>query len=74
MKTNMPHIHIEAKNVERLNIWNALAQSRRDARDDEMATVMFKKNRTDIYVAMPLDEWMELYKAWEKEQKNGKDA
>ena len=70
VKHNMPHLHIEAKNVERLNIWNALEQSKRDASEDDMAVVMFKRNRSDIYVAMSLDDFMDLYKAWEKEQKN----
>lgn len=66
VKTNMRGIHIEAKAVERLNIWDALEQSKRDSGEDEKAVVMFKRNRSDIYVAMPLDEWMELYKAWER--------
>lgn len=66
VKHNMPRIHIEAKDVEKLNIWNALEQSKRDAGEDEIPVVMFKRNKTKVYVAMPLDEFMELYKAWEK--------
>ena len=66
VKTNMKGIHIEAKNVEHLNIWGALEQSKRDAGNDEMPVVMFKRNRSQIYVAMPMDDFMVLYKAWEK--------
>ena len=69
VKTNMLGIHIEAKDVEKLNIWNALEQSRRDAGEDEMAVVMFKRSKTKIYVAMEMDEFMEMYSCWEKEQR-----
>ena len=34
-----------------------------------MAVVMFKRSRTKIYVAMELDEFMEMYSCWEKEQR-----
>ena len=70
VKHNMHRIHIEAKDVEKLNIWNALEQSKRDAREDEIPVVMFKRNRTQVYVAMPFDEFMDFYEAWEKEQTN----
>lgn len=70
VKTNMNGIHIEAKAVEKLNLWNALAQSERDAGEDEKAVVMFKRNRSDIYVAISLDDFMEMYQCWEKEQLN----
>lgn len=70
VKTNMSGIHIEAKSVERLNVWNALAQSERDAGEDEKPVVMFKKNRSQIYVAMSLDDFMEFYKAWEEKEQS----
>lgn len=70
VKHNMHRIHIEAKDVEKLNIWNALEQSKRDAGEDEIPVVMFKRNRTQVYVAMPFDEFMDFYEAWEKEQTN----
>ena len=71
VKHNMHRLHIEAKDVEHLNIWNALEQSKRDAGEDEIPTVMFKRNRSQVYVALPFEEFMDLYMAWEKEQKNG---
>lgn len=70
VKHNMHRIHIEAKDVEKLNIWNALEQSKRDAGDDEIPVVMFKRNRTQVYVAMPFEEFIEMHQAWEREQTN----
>lgn len=72
VKHNLTRLHIEAKDVEKLNIWNALEQSKRDAGEDEVAVVMFKRNRTKVYVAIEFDEFMDMYKAWETEQLNGK--
>lgn len=69
VKHNALRLHIEAKNVERLNIWKALEQSKRDAGTEEIPIVVFKKNRSKTYVALPFEEFMELYQAWEREQK-----
>lgn len=66
VKHNMKRIHIEAKNVEALNIWKALEQSERDAGDGETPIVIFRRNRSKDYVALQFDHFMELYKAWEK--------
>lgn len=62
----LPGVHIEAKNVERLNIWSALAQSKRDAEAEEgkgeIPAVFFKRNRSGgWYVAMPLSDFVRLY-------------
>ena len=58
------NIHIECKNVERLNIWDAMAQSKHDARTGEMPTVMHKKNNTEWLVTQPLENWITLYRAY----------
>lgn len=65
VKTNMKGIHIEAKNVEHLNMWSAIAQSERDAGEGEMPIVVFKRNRSNVYVTMSFDDFIVLYKAWE---------
>ena len=57
-------IHIEAKNTERLNIYDAVDQAKRDAREGEIPTVFHKKNRKEWLVTMPLTEWVKLYKAF----------
>lgn len=58
----LPHIHIEVKRVERLNIYDAMSQSIRDAKAYEMPTVMHRTNNRDWLVTMPLDEWLKIYK------------
>lgn len=66
VKHNMVGVHIEAKNTEHLNIWKALEQSRRDAGEGEIPLVMFTRNREKDYAAMPFEDFMKLYQAWEK--------
>ena len=69
VKHNATRLHIEAKAVEHLNIWNALEQSKRDAGENEIPIVVFKRNRSKDYVALPFEEFMELYQAWERSLK-----
>lgn len=61
----MPGIHCECKAVEKLNIWEALSQSRRDSEADgngDIPAVFFKRNRTGWFVALPLSDFVDLYK------------
>ena len=62
VKHNMPNIHIEAKAVEKLNLWNALAQSEKDAGADEIPVVVFKRNRSKDYVALSFEDFIEIFK------------
>lgn len=55
-------VHIECKRVERLNIDQAMEQSLNDARSDERAVVMHRKNGRPWLVTMLLDDWVELYR------------
>lgn len=62
--TGLPGIHVEVKNVQRLNIWEALAQSKRDSETDgnsDSSAVFFKRNRSGWYVALPLSDFIRLY-------------
>ena len=61
----LPGIHIESKAVERLNLYDAVNQSKRDAKDDELPAVFHKKNNCEILVTMPLDVFMDIYREWE---------
>lgn len=61
----LPKIHIECKRVERLNIEDAMAQSKRDAKEDEIPTVMHRKNECEWLVTMRIDDFMKLYKEYE---------
>lgn len=61
----LPGVHVEAKNVQRLNIWAALAQSKRDAEADgngDIPALFFKRNYCGWYVALPLVDFVRLYK------------
>ena len=58
----LPGIHIECKRVERLNLEDAMAQSKRDAREGEIPTVMHRKNNCEWLVTMRLEDWIEFYK------------
>ena len=50
----------ECKNVERLQIWKAIEQCEENNPDGSNAAVVFKKNRKDPFVAIPLDVFIDL--------------
>lgn len=58
-------VHIECKRVEKLNIYDAMSQAKRDAKDNEKPTVFHRKNNCEWLVTMRLDDWIELYREWE---------
>lgn len=63
----LPGIHIECKRVERLNIYDAMAQSKSDARDGEIPVVMHRRDNDEWKVTMRLDDFMFLYNAsWDE--------
>lgn len=67
----LPRIHVEAKHVERLNIYDAMAQAKRDAEASgkgNLPAVFHKKNHSEILVTMTLDDWFSLYREWETEK------
>lgn len=55
-------VSIEVKCVEKLNIWQALEQAARDADPLHLPVVVFKRNGTDWYAALPADELWTLLK------------
>ena len=52
--------HIECKRVEKLNIDDAMAQSVRDARENEIPIVCHRKNRKEWLVTLRLRDFMEV--------------
>ena len=60
----LKHIHCEVKRVEKLNIYDAIEQAKRDAKNGDMPTVFHRKNRCNWLVTMELDEFMELYEGY----------
>lgn len=62
-------IHIEAKHQERMQLYDWMAQAKRDAvGTGNLPTVFHKKNNAPILVTMELDDWMKLYQAYELDQ------
>lgn len=61
----LPHIHIECKRVEKLNIDKAMQQSMEDSRENEVPVVIHRKDRQRWLVTMTLDEWMRFYERWD---------
>lgn len=70
----LPHIHVEAKHVERLNIYDAMAQAKRDAAANgqgKIPAVFHKKNNCNILVTVEFDDFMQIYREFEAGQKGG---
>lgn len=61
----VPRIHIECKAVERLNLYDAIGQARRDSRDGELPVVIHKKNYCEDLVTMRFEDWIKLYREYE---------
>ena len=57
----LPSIHIECKRVERLNLYDAMAQSKHDARVGELPAVFHRRNNCKWLVTMELADWMQIY-------------
>lgn len=57
---DLPWLHVEVKNAERLNIDDALAQAERDRRLWTIPLVMHKKNFTGWKVTMSFEDWLKI--------------
>lgn len=68
VKSNMYGVHWEIKRTERLRLHDALNQSKRDAGEDEMAVVGYRRNHDEWIVIQPFEDWIRLFKAYEREQ------
>lgn len=64
----LPFLHIEVKRVERLNLIDAISQSKRDTKNNDLPIVAHKKNRCEWLVTMRMDDWFKLYREWEVRQ------
>ena len=63
-------LHIECKRVEKLNINSALMQAEADARAGEMPCVMHRRNHEEWKATVRLDDFLKLWRAYEKERNN----
>ena len=50
----------ECKNVEKLNIWNALKQARSHT-SKHIPALVFTRNREQTYIALDLDDFLKLF-------------
>lgn len=72
----VPGVHIECKAVEKLNLESAYAQSVRDAEaagKGEYPIVIHKKARKQPMITMALEDWIVMYLAWAREDKNDEE-
>lgn len=60
----LPNIHIECKRVEKLNLYDAMAQAIHDAKKGELPAVFHRRNHCEWLVTMRLDDWIKLYKEY----------
>ncbi len=61
----LPYMHVEVKRVEKLNIDNALEQSMRDAKDEQIPIVAHRKNRTDWKITLSAKDFFKIYREFE---------
>lgn len=62
LRSRFPY-SIECKNQERISIWDALAQAEAHARNDTTTpALVFHRNRSRTWVAIPIDDWLHLLK------------
>lgn len=60
----LPRIHIECKRVEKLNIYDAVAQAIHDKKDGELPAVFHRRDRMNWLVTMPLEDWVTMYREY----------
>ena len=61
----IPGIHIEVKRVEKFNLYDALDQSKRDARNGEIPTVFHRRNNCEWVVCLRLPDFINIVREWE---------
>ena len=65
----LPGIHIECKRTEKLSLYDAVNQAKRDSKDKNQLPVVFhRKNNCEWLAIMTLDDFMEIYREWEAGQ------
>lgn len=61
-------VHIECKRVEKLNVYDAMDQSIRDANKDEIPAVFWRKNRKAWLVTLTLEDFMKIWRNYDTER------
>lgn len=66
----LPGIHIEVKRTERAMLYDWMSQAKSDARDGETPVIFHRRNDHSWLAIMDMDDWIEMYKAYELENAN----
>lgn len=69
----VPGIHVEVKFQEKMMLYPWMEQAVRDSTENgsgNLPTVFHKQSRKDLLVTMRFEDWIELYKVWERESKD----
>ena len=62
----LPGIHIECKRTEKLSLYDAVNQAKRDSEgSDELPVVFHRKNHCEWLAILPLEDFMKLYAEYE---------
>lgn len=69
---DLPGVHIECKRTEKLRLWDALAQSKRDAAPDEVPLVVHRANRKPWIVVVELGRLPELAEKIAERMRDGR--
>ena len=65
-------IHLEVKFQEKMHLYDWMDQAVRDSEAEgkgNLPVVIHKQNRKDMLVTMRADDWIKLYKEWERVSK-----
>ena len=62
----LPSIHIEVKRTERLNIDDAITQSKSDCKPNQLPIVAHRKNNKHWLITMDVDDWFKIYNVYRK--------
>lgn len=60
----LPGLHQEVKRVNRLQLYDALQQAKRDAPAGSIPIVAHRRDRCGWVVIMDAHDWFQLYRAW----------
>lgn len=62
----LPHIYVECKRTEKLKLYDAINQAKRDSEGTQQIPAVFhRKNNCEWVVILTLDDFMKLYREYE---------
>lgn len=61
----VPGLHIECKRTERLQLYQAMSQAKRDAKENKIPVVMHRRNHCDWVAILEIDDFMDIYREYE---------